>query len=203
MPDCTVLPGYAHRLGSLDYTLAFHCAPAIAGVKPSNLISLKKPVWMKMRRNLGAMARPLGVRDVFFYRLAECSQRVLLLVYNRKLLTAHLTRPENRVLLESYGYKTEGLTPGLMLARLANRIRENGEYPHEIGVFLGYPAGDVRGFIENGGKDFSLSGYWKVYGDPRRAKEIFSAYDQVRGFFCEQVLGGEKIYTIQYGGTVQ
>ncbi len=35
------------------------------------------------------------------------------------------------------------------LVRLMERLRENREFPHEIGLFLGYPPEDVRGFIEN------------------------------------------------------
>ena len=38
-----------------------------------------------------------------------------------------------------------------------------GDFPHEIGLLLGYPPEDVSGFIENGGKNFLCSGYWKVY----------------------------------------
>ena len=53
-------------------------------------------------------------------------------------------------------------------------------YPHEVGLVLGYPPEDVRGFIEHGGRDYVLSGYWKVYGDPVRAQRIFAAYDRAR-----------------------
>jgi len=38
----------------------------------------------------------------------------------------------------------------------------------------------VSGFIENGGKNFLCSGYWKVYKDPARARRIFDGYDRAR-----------------------
>lgn len=199
----TALARYPERSVTPDYQLAFHCAPAIAGVKPANLISLRKSSWMVMKRHLRNCARPLGDRDVYFYRLAECQKRILLLVYNRELLHKQLARPENRKLLQAYGYAPESMSVGAMLARLAGRVREEGDYPHEIGIFLGYPSADVRGFIDNGGKGFRLCGYWKVYGTPGEAEAIFSVYDHVREFFCRRVLGGEKIHTIQYGGTIQ
>ena len=37
------------------------------------------------------------------------------------------------------------------------------EFPHEIGVFLGYPAQDVRGFME--GRKATCRGAWHAYGD--------------------------------------
>lgn len=33
--------------------------------------------------------------------------------------------------------------------RLAERIQQEPQFPHEIGIFLGYPVEDVLGFIEN------------------------------------------------------
>jgi len=56
----------------------------------------------------------------------------------------------------------------------------NREFPHEIGLFLGYPVEDVRGFIEQRGKDCKLSGYWKVYGDEQAARRLFHQFDRCR-----------------------
>lgn len=41
----------------------------------------------------------------------------------------------------------------------------NGEqqFPHEMGLLLGYPIEDVVGFMEHSGKEYLYSGYWKVY----------------------------------------
>ena len=36
-----------------------------------------------------------------------------------------------------------------MNSRLIKRLNEDAEFPHEIGLFPGYPPEDVRGFIEN------------------------------------------------------
>ena len=67
-----------------------------------------------------------------------------------------------------FGY-TEGSAEE-MLGRLADRIGMYAGrelvFPHEIGVFLDYPLADVEGFIRNAGRDYLLSGYWKVYHDP-------------------------------------
>lgn len=58
---------------------------------------------------------------------------------------------------------------------LARRFGERG-VPHEVGYFLGYPAADVRGFVENEGRDYLCCGCWKVYADVRGAMRRFARY---------------------------
>ena len=48
-----------------------------------------------------------------------------------------------------------GLHPGTadeLLAQLAERLCCEQDFPHEIGVFLGYPLADVIGFIKTAAK---------------------------------------------------
>ncbi len=182
-----------------DYKLALHCAPTLAGMKPANLISIRRAEWHEMKAGLARSGRAFGSRQVYFRRLDSCNRRVLLLVYRRDLLAQYLALPENRRILECHGYGKD-MRLGALLGRLAARIGRTDGFPHEIGVFLGYPPEDVRGFIDNQGRDYCLCGCWKVYSDPVKAKRLFSAYEQARCFFCDRVLGGEEIQNIQYGG---
>lgn len=46
-------------------------------------------------------------------------------------------------------------------------------FPHEIGIVLGYPAGDVRGFMEHAGANFVACGGWKAYAQPQAALRAF------------------------------
>ena len=48
-----------------------------------------------------------------------------------------------------------------MLRQLSRRLCCEADFPHEIGVFLGYPLTDVVGFIENQGRNFTCCGCWK------------------------------------------
>ncbi|MDR0758852.1 MAG: DUF3793 family protein [Treponema sp.] len=64
-----------------------------------------------------------------------------------------------------------------------DRLKEqftSSQFPHEVGIFLGYPADDVLGFVEHNGQNYKLCGYWKVYGDVERAKACFRQYDECR-----------------------
>jgi len=76
---------------------------------------------------------------------------------------------------EGYRLPEAGEAPdvGNMLTQLSRKLCCSAEFPHEIGVFLGYPLGDVVGFIENRGKNFTCCGCWKSYGDPDAAQKHF------------------------------
>ncbi len=80
----------------------------------------------------------------------------------RKLLKGKVAEK----LLKELGYKSDNAD--LCVVRLINRVRSSAEFPHEIGIFLGYPPEDVRGFIENSAKKCKCNGCWKVYGNEKK-----------------------------------
>ena len=96
-------------------------------------------------------------------------------------------------ILEAYGYKNTARTEE-KLKKLAERIQENPGFPHEIGVFLGYPPEDVIGFIQNRGENYQLCGYWKVYSNAEKAARTFQTYDKCRNFLCNKLNQGYDIY---------
>lgn len=52
--------------------------------------------------------------------------------------------------LADYGYKSTDVD--CCIKRLKSRLKNSDSFPHEIGIFLGYPLADVKGFIENAAK---------------------------------------------------
>ena len=116
-----------------------------------------------------------------------------MLVYSEKLLKKRLADNAVRSVLAKYGYP-EKYSLEECLDRLSKRIRESDIFPHEIGVFLGYPVEDVEGFIENKGENFKLCGAWKVYGSVENAKRTFANYDKCRTFLCNKLNEGADIY---------
>ena len=67
-------------------------------------------------------------------------------------------------------------------AMLRKRFAEETGFPHEIGLFLGYPLGDVKGYIEYAGRNSKCSGCWKVYCNECEAMKAFAKFDK-----CKQV----------------
>jgi hypothetical protein len=100
---------------------------------------------------------------------------LLLMVYKKDLLGRFLFRKEALEILEPLGYGPCGRCAESCLARLRERLGEE-DFPHEIGLFLGYPPEDVDGFIRNKGRDSLDVGYWKVYGDVRKARKTFRRF---------------------------
>lgn len=170
--------------------LAFHTAPSLLGIKCANLISVKKSDFNipehLTRFNQKAAAKKLKIRIIRSY-----ADRVLLLLYSKKLLEHQLF--ERRSLLWKYGYPHD-LTIENALDTLSKRMQDSEQFPHEIGVFLGYPTKDIIGFIENKGENFLFSGYWKVYDNAEQAKRTFSNYDKCRSFLCNKLNQGCDIY---------
>ena len=80
------------------------------------------------------------------------------------------------------GYPASG--PAQCVRHLIRRLAADG-FPHEIGLFLGYPPEDVYGFIENKAMHAKCVGVWKVYGDEQATRKKFELYRKCRRVYCE------------------
>lgn len=89
-------------------------------------------------------------------------------------LKRDLACPGAEELLRSCGYEHENTED--ILRQLRRRVCTCESFPHEIGLFLGYPLTDVLGFIQDGGKNSKCTGYWQVYGDEQDAQRRFKSY---------------------------
>ena len=86
-----------------------------------------------------------------------------------------------------------GLNVEKAVARLKERLAQSDGFPHEIGVFLGYPLGDVIGFIENGGKNCKCVGCWKVYCNECEAKKTFEKFKKCTGIYRRLYETGKSV----------
>ena len=169
---------------SFERTLAVHSAPTLLGIKCANLISVAID-----ECDMCDYTQEFEYRSELKMRvLCKCHDRRLLYVYHEMLLRMQLSQPEILRFLSQYGY-TENMDLQQKLAHLASRM-QCGNFPHEIGVFLGYPLADVQGFIANHGKNCLLCGCWKVYSDPESARQTFANYDRCREILCDKLQKG-------------
>lgn len=172
----------------LDNFIAYHCGPALAGIKPANIVSCQKSRIPEIHAELDTMNQQLNPKDIYLEILCECEKRVLVMVYRRKVLTAQLHRPEMQTFLRSYGYP-ENTTLTTYLSVLKERLQED-EFPHEIGVFLGYPLHDIHGFIHHPSEGCLLTGEWKVYQDAEGAEKLFVRYKACRNALLRRITKG-------------
>lgn len=175
-----------------EQKIAFHMSPALLGIKCANLISLNQAEF-NLPEYLNYFNQKISSRNLKLKILCNLNHKTLILLYNKILLNSQLCEKENFEILKKYGY-LESMTLKEKLDLLAIRIKSEEQFPHEIGVFLGYPAEDILGFIKNKGENYIYSGYWKVYSNADNAKKIFSNYDKCRNFLCNKLNQGCNIY---------
>lgn len=171
-----------------DMTLVRCCAPTLAGLKTGSLFSLRFDTREALRRELCRLNRILLPAGLCIFPLRYKNARALLYVFRPSALRRDLEDHGARELLAENGYA--GLSAEECLVKLERRLRGGGAFPHEIGLFLGYPPEDVRGFMENRAENYKLLGCWKVYGDAGRARKIFEKYGKCTECYCKSHSAG-------------
>ena len=148
-----------------------HCAPTLAGIKIGNLFSYPACCMQDTIRALALWNSKLRQKGVRFILLGRRNSRVLILAYRENLLAQALSNPETFLYLGELGYPCDNVAQSLSV--LCQRIETAKEFPHEIGVFLGYPLVDVKAFVENKGCNSICCGCWKAYADGDAAEQVF------------------------------
>lgn len=168
-----------------------HCSPTLAGMKTGSIFSggYDSPDELfGFLRRLNENLVPRGVRSVILRR--SC-QAALIYLYRPSQLTRDLTSPRAARMLGRYGYPLDCCDK--CVVNLSSRLKTEPDFPHEIGLFLGYPPEDVEGFITHNAEDFKLSGMWKVYGDPAAAKKLFCKYKKCTAVYCRKFDSGSAL----------
>jgi len=80
----------------------------------------------------------LNPKDIVVSVMTRKDGRALIYVYRKSRLKKELQNKETSEFLAKYGYSH--LSVEKAVARLKNRLAQSEGFPHEIGVFLGYPA---------------------------------------------------------------
>lgn len=153
-----------------------HCsAPALCGIKPASLFSLKNEFYSINRSRLFSWRKNFSKDRRFFVIIKKEDGRVLIFVYDKNLLEEVCSKKKNQEYLKTKGYEVEkGFNS--ILSELLFRLAHENSFPHETGLFLGYPLEDVIGFETQNAKNCVFSGFWKVYGDKQAALDLMKKY---------------------------
>lgn len=147
------------------------------GVKPAELLRVRRHY--KVCNSGGCccclkkaeILKTISLDNVELYSGADSS---LFLFFRPERLAAVLSVPEHRELLFRHGYPAAHDLDA-DIEHLRRRFL-SVEFPHEVGIFVGYPIKDVRGFIENQEPVFVHRGRWRVYGDPSESVRCMNIY---------------------------
>lgn len=176
----------------LEMQLAIHCAPLIKGRKIANIMTINEKDCYHLKRLLDGTS------------ISECylktkGSQIIVYMYREKWLEGYLHSKQVYSFLQESGYSQWNVTD--MLTHLSSRIGlfRNGEldFPHEIGLFLGYPLSDVKGFLyDRDGSKCKYTGYWKVYDNVNSKMRLFAIYDEMRSLAVSEILSGKTIKEI-------
>lgn len=167
-----------------------NCAPTLAGLKTGCLFGVpceSREATMEATRQLNRKLVPKGLR---LLPLRFTEKRALMYLYRPTHLSQDLNNTLASRLLAQQGYTLTNCAG--CVGQLIRRLCEQEEFPHEIGLFLGYPPEDVLGYMEDPCA-CKCVGCWKVYGDEAQAKKRFAQYKKCTRVYCDQWSKGKAI----------
>lgn len=178
--------------------LILHCSPTLAGVKTGNMFRCFYNSQKELFDDIRRLNRKLACKGLRVIPLRVDDKTALIYVYRPTKLKTDLEHCDAVCILKRYGYTCE--RPDRCVAELVIRMREQKEFPHEVGLFLGYPPEDVHGFIENHAQCAKCTGAWKVYGDEKKAQKTFAVYKKCTDIYCALHAKGKAIERLTVAG---
>jgi len=178
--------------------LVTYCSPTLAGMKTGNLFNCECHCGSTLQDVIAEWNEMLNPKGVYIKVMRFEKGQALIYVYRKTRLEKEINCSEIRAFLKSQGYECSCLER--MLDILSQKLSAGSDFPHEIGVFLGYPFDDVKGFIENKGKNFKSVGTWKVYGNECAAKKLFSKYRKCTDVYCKRFKEGSDLLKLTVEG---
>jgi hypothetical protein len=123
----------------------------------------------------------LDVLDLDYMIMKNNGKDMQVLFYDSETLSSVLATDKAKDFLKIMGYAT-GFTTVEYLEELRSRFTSR-DFPHEIGIFLGYPLKDVKGFINDYDSGFSVNqGRWRIFGDAGESLHTMSRYRFAENF---------------------
>ena len=171
-----------------DNIIVENCSPTLAGIKTGNIFTIERSLIKNLCQELRELNQLFTDKGLRAIPLKITEKNVLIYLYRPDKLKADLSCDEAKEILQEKGYNCESIESDIV--HLIKQIRADGSFPHEIGLFLGYPPVDVKGFMEDTRKGVKCVGYWKVYGDKEKAEKVFSSYKKCTEVYKKCLLGG-------------
>ncbi len=178
----------------MEKYLIEHCSPTLANLKTANMFSIditSEKDLIKQMDSVNLMMNPKGIK---LTALSIKDKRALVYVYRPQKLEKDLKKYGTADFMKQYGYFSDNnINIDEAIALLSRHISSDCNFPHEIGLFLGYPLGDVAGFIENGGKNCKCCGCWKVYCNECEAVKQFERFKKCSRIYKKLWHSGRSI----------
>ena len=169
--------------------IALETAEVLAEAKPASLLSISNRE-RACGRNLYTLWKSHGQELLADTSLQACElvdrgSSLMILFYHKTHFQQHLVRRDITALLKRSGHEGD-VTPDEILRNLAGHLQQ-GRFPHEIGLLLGYPPKDVAAFMGLSAIPFTCQGPWKIYGNPGESLRLAERFRNCRNLMAEQL----------------
>ncbi len=124
------------------------------------MFSVKTKNYPHLKNEISSINNTLNQNGLMVIQIMRCEAYSLLFVYRPLELEMVLLTSSVSEFLESCGYNMSGSLEDI-LKELFSKLSCNKDFPHEVGVFLGYPLEYILGFVKYQGKNFKMFGYWE------------------------------------------
>lgn len=174
------------------------CAPTLAGLKTGSIFTCPYASRESLLEDIRRLNKTLVKKGLRLLPLRFSETKALIYLYRPGKLRKDLKDDTAASLLRCHGYDPQKCEK--CVRQLACKLRSQSEFPHEIGLFLGYPPEDVEGFISLGPDCCKCTGCWKVYGDEQAAKKKFSQFKKCTRVYCQQHNKGAALERLTVAG---
>ena len=175
----------------MEQILVEHCAPTLAGLKTANMFQVNIDDGKDIRLELRVLNGMLGSRGLRAVMLKKSDKKALIYLYRPDCLNRDLDCPAARQILEAKGYQLS--SAGNCIVQLIRHMAEDSEFPHEVGLFLGYPPEDVKCFMEDARHGVKCAGCWKAYGNEEEAKKTFLKFKKCTQVYRRELENGRSL----------
>lgn len=167
----------------MEELIVRHCSPTMAGLKTGNLFNFQAEDAKALASGIRRMNRQFVPRGIRLIPVRYRDGKAMIYMYRPSRLKADLAHRTARQILEEKDYPVS--QADRCVVHLIHCLNHTEAFPHEIGLFLGYPPEDVEGFIRDGAAAAKYTGLWKVYGNVEAARSRFSQFKKCTGAYCE------------------
>ncbi len=181
----------------LEPLIVRYGSPTLSGLKTGSLFTCTFSSRCERQDCLLYWNQRLSHKGLYLLPLNECRGRTLIYLYRPSFLARDLSNPKAAALLTRLHYPAH--SAACCVAQLMAKLRTNESFPHEIGLFLGYPPEDVQGFMNNP-SDCKYAGYWKVYENADAARTLFAQYRLCTRHNQESLAMGAPLETLASSG---
>ncbi len=158
-----------------------HCSLTLSSLKTASLFNVKFANEETLYADIDFWNEKFSESGIKLVPLKVANNSALIYMFRQDMLVNDMSDLRAKNILSQYGY--ENLNVKKAIKKLSKRLYTYEEFPHEIGLFLGYPPEDVEGFICNKGQNCNLCRYWKVYGNENDALQKFEKYDKCKAIY--------------------